>query len=118
MTDLRDPERAGPPLKVWWIPQIPMKPFEVLVNSFSEAQVLLTALAQYDLFQLENNIKPDFSNAGGLMIQDDGEEYTDWYHDDGRKIDDLTLAECRDLDWAWAQRVARENVAQVEGAAV
>jgi hypothetical protein len=33
-------------------------------------------LAAYDLFQLKNNIKPDYCNAGGVQIFD--EEENDW----------------------------------------
>jgi hypothetical protein len=53
-------------LQVWWIPQIPGKSFLVDVKDISEAVKLLDVLAQYDLWQLEHNIKPDYCNAGGL----------------------------------------------------
>lgn len=76
-------------LKVWWIPQVPMKSFEVLVNNLNEAELLLTTLAEYDKFQYDNNIKPDYSNAGGLSIWDEsldpdeeGEKWTDWYDEE------------------------------------
>lgn len=108
---LRDDQRIGPPLKVWWIPQVPMKPFEVYLNSFAEAKVLIEALAAYDLFQLKHRVKPDYSNAGGLMLQDDGDEYTDWHDGEGRQINDLTLHECVVLDRAW--RNALEEVVQL-----
>lgn len=85
-------------LKVWWIPQIPMKPFYYPVNNIREAYILLDALAKYDIFQLENSIKPDFSNAGGLMEFDpDGvvevtedtieECWGEWYSPIGYDID-------------------------------
>jgi hypothetical protein len=74
-------------LRVWWIPQIPMEPFRQDVANLQEAKLLLTTLARYDLFQLENNIKPDFSNAGGLEVWD-GSEWSDWYDDEGRDIDE------------------------------
>jgi hypothetical protein len=63
-------------IRVWWIPQIPGKPFTVDVGSARNpadllfAKRLLTILAAYDFFQLENRIKPDFSNAGGLTAFD------------------------------------------------
>lgn len=69
-------------LKVWWIPQVPGKSFEVAVDNVKEAVVLLDALANYDMFQFENNIKPDYSNAGGLMMWED-DEWTDWEIEDG-----------------------------------
>jgi len=34
-------------------------------------------LARYDAFQLDENIKPDYCNAGGLSVFDDG-EWVDW----------------------------------------
>lgn len=77
-------------LKVWWIPQVPMKPFERIVSDAREAKVILETLADYDAFQLENNIKPDYSNAGGLMVMEDG-EWTDWHDKNGNDIDDIEL---------------------------
>jgi len=69
-------------LKVWWKPQVPMKAsFEVPVNSVEEACLITDTLAAYDLFQLQNNIKPDFSNVGGLMVFEDN-EWTDWYNEE------------------------------------
>lgn len=73
-------------LCVWWVPQIPTKNFNVLVDNLKEAKLLLDTLADYDLFQFENNIKPDYSNTGGLLIWDEemepdenGEKWCDWY---------------------------------------
>lgn len=79
--------------KIWWIPQVPMKAFEVLVpdgpDPIKAAAWLLYALAKYDMFQYENNVKPDYSNAGGLMIYDEVDGWTDWYDDNGDDIDVL-----------------------------
>jgi len=77
-------------LKVWWIPQIPMNAFEVQVDTPREGKKLLDILANYDIFQYENNIKPDYCNAGGLSIYEDG-EWTDWYNEDGESIDEVTF---------------------------
>ena len=60
-------------LLVWWIPQVPGKPFEVSVPTREEGRRLLDTLAAYDLFQFKQNIKPDYSNVGGLMVYEDGE---------------------------------------------
>jgi hypothetical protein len=87
-----------PQLKVWWIPQVPMKEtFTVLLSSFSQAKVLLEALAQYDLFQFDNRIKPDYCNVGGLMILEEG-EWIDFETVDCEDIDSLTLDQCLELD--------------------
>lgn len=75
-------------LRVWWIPQVPMKPFIVPVENLREAKLLLSTLADYDIFQFENNIKPDYSNAGGLEVFENG-EWADWEDEDGNSIDDL-----------------------------
>ena len=73
-------------LRVWWIPQLPMKPFHVPVKSIREAKLILDTLADYDLFQFENHVKPDYSNAGGLE-EFDG---TEWLEDDeGNDIDNI-----------------------------
>lgn len=54
----------------WWVPQVPMESFEVKVDSVKEAGLILETLARYDLFQYENKIKPDYANAGGLVMFD------------------------------------------------
>ena len=77
-------------LRVWWIPQVPGKPFEVEVDSVEEGVKIMDVLAQYDLFQFENNIKPDFCNAGGLQMLDEsidieeaGEDgWSDWFDEE------------------------------------
>ncbi|EGJ6623266.1 superinfection exclusion protein [Salmonella enterica] len=54
--------------RVWHIPQVPGVAFHVEVPTFEEAQRLKNALADYDLFQFNNNIKPDYCNASGIQI--------------------------------------------------
>lgn len=81
-------------LRVWWIPQVPMEPFYVPVADVREARLILDALARYDLFQLDHRIKPDYCNAGGLMVYeaDGGDgipEWCEWYSADGESIDDI-----------------------------
>lgn len=77
-------------LQVWWIPQVGAKipPFTVDVETVEVGAAILKTLAQYDLFQFENRIKPDYCNTGGLQrwcIDSDGEGnpgYEDWYDED------------------------------------
>ena len=64
-------------LRVWWIPQVPMAPFRVPVLTPFEAQKIITTLADYDAFLFENNVKPDYCNAGGLEVFEDG-EWCEW----------------------------------------
>jgi hypothetical protein len=59
--------------RVWHIPQIPMKPYHVEVSSVQTGVLVLRTLADYDLFQYENKIKPDYANAQGLEVFEDGE---------------------------------------------
>lgn len=68
-------------LRVWWIPQIPMKAFHVPVKTADEAKLLLRTLADYDLFQYENRIKPDYCNTGGLEVFE-AEGWMEWENDD------------------------------------
>lgn len=91
-------------LKVSWIPQVPMEPYEVKVANLIEARLVLDTLALYDLFQLEHNIKPDYCNAGGLLVFDatddhDGPDgsWCDWHDDAGNDIDRFTLIQFRKL---------------------
>ena len=46
------------------------------------------ALAYYDMFQFENKVKPDYSNAGGLEIFRNG-EWEEWESDDGDNVRDV-----------------------------
>lgn len=82
-------------LQVWWVPQVPMKEFAVDVASPQEAAKLLAVLAAYDLFQLENKIKPDYSNMGGLRVWDadaDGEGHPGWIEWHNENDDDVDAA--------------------------
>lgn len=70
-------------LKVWWIPQVPMKAFEVEVSAVEEGAKLLDVLALYDAFQFDNRVKPDYCNAGGLMmLESETGEWVDWYDEE------------------------------------
>ena len=65
-------------LRVWWTPQVPGKAFEVDVESVKESAKLMQILADYDAFQFEHHIKPDYCNAGGLIMLDADGEWVDW----------------------------------------
>lgn len=67
-------------LRVWHIPQVPMKSFYIPVETVEEGKKVMDTLAAYDLFQFENHVKPDFANASGLQMFDEEEqEWCDWY---------------------------------------
>lgn len=66
-------------LRVWWVPQVPMKSFFVEVQTLEEAHLILETLSLYDIFQYENHVKPDYSNTGGLQYFEESEnEWFDW----------------------------------------
>ena len=68
-------------LRVWWIPQVPMKAFRANVRDLREARLLIDTLADYDNFQFENGVRPDFANVGGLEVFDEeSRDWIDWYH--------------------------------------
>ena len=75
-------------LQVWWVPQVPMKPFCVPVADVAMGVKMMDVLADYDLFQFKNKVKPDYCNAGGLRrwcADNDGEGnpgWEDWYDDE------------------------------------
>lgn len=65
--------------KVLHFPQIPCKAFEVNVETLDEALRISNMLADYDLFQFENKIKPDYANQ--TLIEWNHPEHTgfdDW----------------------------------------
>lgn len=76
-------------LRVWHIPQVPGKPFHVEVTSVEDGVRVMKTLATYDLFQLENRIKPDYASAQGLEMWEenydgDGNDgWCSWEYDDG-----------------------------------
>ncbi|SEU09275.1 hypothetical protein SAMN05443270_3078 [Lacrimispora sphenoides] len=94
-------------LRVWWIPQIGIKEtFYIPVNTPEEGKKFLDALAAYDAFQLQNNVKPDYCNVGGLQMFDESEqEWNDWcleYYDD---VDDY----CESKDCQLREELTRFN---------
>ena len=87
-------------LRVWHIPQVPMKAFHVETDSLQEAIKIKNALADYDLFQFENNVKGDYANANGIEMWDESltdqdlidmeleDRWVDWFYEDGNEYFD------------------------------
>ena len=75
-------------LRVWHNCQVgAVENFYVEVESIEQAWKILNTLWDYDLFQYENNIKPDYCNASGLESFDEEEqEWCEWCDDDGLDI--------------------------------
>lgn len=85
-------------LRIWWVPQVPMRPFRVRVDNLREAKLLLDTLASYDIFQLAHRIKPDFCNAGGVDVFEDG-EWMDWEHpESGESFDEYIRRTSEDCE--------------------
>lgn len=65
-------------LRVWHNPQFSLRNtlrvFYIDVDSLEEAEKIIKVLADYDLFQYENNIKPDYANISGLEVYDEEEK--------------------------------------------
>ena len=88
MTDAEAVPKTGD-LRVWYIPQVPMTSYEVLIprrNGSTDAAYLeqaafvLDAIVNFSIFEFENNIKPDYSDAAGIdRWEDDGENGFDWF---------------------------------------
>ena len=74
-------------LRLWWIPQVPGKPFYHNVKNPEEARLILDTLGDYDWFLEAHGHRVDYSNAGGLEVFEDG-EWVEWYDDDGNDIDE------------------------------
>jgi hypothetical protein len=92
-------------LRVWWIPQVPMKPFYVDVASIEEGAKIIQVLCDYDVFQFENNVKPDYTNVGGLQMfdpQDDTDSpegsWVDWCDEETGEDDPFVYLEAKTND--------------------
>lgn len=87
-------------LLVVYIPQVPMKPYEVYVTRRSgssdsayleRAAEILDAVVGLSIFEFENNIKPDYSDyAAILRYESDGDGGFDWCDVDEEEYAALT----------------------------
>lgn len=68
-------------MRVWHMPQVGCNAtLYVPVETAEEGKKVMDILAAYDLFQLENRIKPDFCNINGLQVFNETEQvWEDWY---------------------------------------
>ncbi len=79
-------------LRVWWVPQVPCDPFYVGIDSIKEGVKLMNTLADYDAFQYDKNIKPDYSNAGGIDMFEDG-KWCSWMDNETGEDDPVAYLE-------------------------
>ena len=99
MTTETQPPQPGD-LKVWYIPQVPMQPFERTIRhregteerELALAVILLDTITSFSIFEFENRIKPDYSDVGGISRwEDDGTGSYDWFD-----IEEEIIAELMD----------------------
>lgn len=78
--------------RLWWIPQVPMEAFRFEVPDYRTGKLMEEAFGLYDLFQLENNIKPDFCNVGGVEWNHETLTEGEWHSLDDDEAEELGLA--------------------------
>lgn len=68
-------------LRVWHMPQVDGNTtLYIPIKSIEEGKKIMDILACYDLFQFENNIKPDYCNMNGIqMFNEECQEWEDWF---------------------------------------
>lgn len=67
-------------IRVWHIPQVPMKAFKVEVENEREAALLISVLSMQHLWLFENDVIPDYSNAMGVEMFEDN-EWVEYYNE-------------------------------------
>lgn len=77
-------------IRVLHYPQVGYdKSFIVEVDNLREAKLVCAVLANYDFFQFENKIKPDYANTTVVEEwSDDDQDWISWY-DEATGIDDI-----------------------------
>jgi hypothetical protein len=88
--------------KVRAIPQIPMDAYEVEVPDYRTGKIVERALAGYDLFQYDNNVKGDYSNALGVCVLHPTETENEWW--------DIEPDEAHEHGW-----ISDQELAEIEG---
>lgn len=91
-TTATEAEVATGTLHVWHIPQVPGEAFRVEVSTPEEGKQVIDLLAQYDLFQFEHRIKPDYANASGMEVSPAEGGWEEWESTNGESVDDIDLA--------------------------
>ena len=49
--------------RTWYIPQVPGEPLYVYFDTAKEASTSYVSMVKLSIFEYENNIKPDYSDA-------------------------------------------------------
>lgn len=84
-------EQSDNKYQVSHYPQIPCEPFVVRTSTLEEAVKIYEVFAFYDMHQLINNIKPDYSNATYIekfvTYVDEGTTISEWEVVDDEEIE-------------------------------
>ena len=78
-------------IQIWYIPQLPGKAYTVNVPSrdLGEAQRILDAIIGLSIFEFENKVKPDYSDAAGITRwETDGDGGFNWFEVDEEEIEE------------------------------
>lgn len=71
--------------QVWYIPQVPMPAFERVYDDLETAKTVLNAIIDFSIFEFENRVKPDYADAAGIAVWEDGDwcdiEEQEWRDD-------------------------------------
>lgn len=86
-------------MRVWWIPQVGVDAtFRVPVHSVEEAKKIMDVLGFYDCLLMNNDLRGDYCNCGGLEIWDEEvNDWTDWYYDDAENYYDDVDEYCEEM---------------------
>lgn len=79
------PNNVDQPYVVYWVPQIPGSPFWVRDLTLDQADLLVDTLAYYDMFLMEERVRGDYANMGGVMEWDDDDQ--EWVDVDDMDLD-------------------------------
>lgn len=71
-------EFAPTKFKIWYIHQVPGKPFECEVPDAKTGQLILDTIYDLALFQFENHMIPDYANSGGIVFLDEDGDWVDY----------------------------------------
>lgn len=87
-------------VEVWWVPQVPMPEFVFKVPTVAEGRRMESMLAEYDLFQFEHKVKPDYCNAGGVRFRHAELTEGEWWEvdDDDETADIIENGRRRGID--------------------
>lgn len=66
--------------KIWYIPQIPMPPWELEIDDLETAKLVLNSVIDFSIFEYVNRVKPDYADVAGISRwEEDGEGGFDWF---------------------------------------